>query len=106
MQLSPQCRDHCAGCHRQRGADWHHPAGALEAARHHSRQEGVRPIPERTYAGEIRNGEHWGAAGQQTTAVMENKEMNVCAVLLGTSGGQVYEEVFWGGFLAIGSLSV
>lgn len=45
-------------------------------------------------------------AMQQTTAVMENREVKVCAVLLGTSGGQVYKEAFWGGFLAIGLLSI
>lgn len=46
MQLSPQRRDDRAGSDWQCGPDRHHPAGALEAARHHSRQAGVRPIPE------------------------------------------------------------
>lgn len=36
VQLSPQRCDDRAGGDRQRGADRHHPAGALEAARHHS----------------------------------------------------------------------
>lgn len=53
MQLSPQRRDDRAGGDWQCGPHWHHPPGALEAARHHSRQTGVRPIPERTIPGQI-----------------------------------------------------
>uniref|UniRef100_A0A8C2UD30 Integrin beta n=1 Tax=Coturnix japonica TaxID=93934 RepID=A0A8C2UD30_COTJA len=53
-----------------------------------------------------------GAAGWTLGIVVNNcnggkqGDECVCAVLVGTSGGQVYEEAFWEGFLAMGSLSI